>query len=411
MKKTIYMLLMFVTISTTSMAMEISDVENHWAENDIKKLIVANAINGYEDGTFKPDNNITVAEFLKILVEYIDYEKVLEGNRWPDWYVNTAKYYGFITQNEFDNYDNQITRKEVSTILDRYIDAEDVKTNKKFFEDENGENVLRLASLGVITGYQDNTFRGEQAITRAEASAILCRAVAVRRVLVANKKYDLEAAEKLTNINKTPQYDSNYENRYEINNEKIYFYDSGRYAKLEGYTISEKNINNRSLVKLIKSLIQEDAYVAVNYVPDARLMNQIIINYGRQERYVYNNSYVFGFTFYEDKQYELGKISMNDSLSKECFMKITISRMWKDLIDFQNGKYTHELNDQKLYDALNAIFNAETSKCIYEYIQAWIPKLQQREEGQKFAECKQIGKYQVNLYTSGGSRVEIYISK
>lgn len=40
---------------------------NHWAANDIRLLAINNLVNGYEDGTFKPDANIKRAEFAQII--------------------------------------------------------------------------------------------------------------------------------------------------------------------------------------------------------------------------------------------------------------------------------------------------------------------------------------------------------
>ena len=41
-----------------------TDMGSHWADVTIGKLIELGVINGYGDGTFKPDNTITRAEFL-----------------------------------------------------------------------------------------------------------------------------------------------------------------------------------------------------------------------------------------------------------------------------------------------------------------------------------------------------------
>lgn len=367
-------------------------------------------INGYEDGLFKPDNNITVAEFLKMLVQYIDYKKVLEGERWPDWYVNTAKYYGFIYENEFDDYDKPISRKEVATILGRYINLTDVKKSKNVFSDEVSSDVLKLYTLGVISGYEDGTYRGNNEITRAEASVIVCRAVSVRRSLVANKKYDIKNSEKLTNIGKTPSYKSDFSNRYEIKNNKIYFYDAGRYATLDGYTINEKYITNEKLIKMIKVLIQEDGYVALSYMPDQNLLNKMTLNFGKREGYVYNHNIAFGYTFYEDKPYELRRISMNDSLSEECFIKITIDRMWKDFADVKNGEYAHETNNYKLLKSLEVLFEKNFAKEIFDYIQEYLPAVKQNGAEKQYAEMKKIGDYEVNIYNRG-TQFNIYISK
>ena len=43
------------------------DISGHWAEEAINQAYANNRINGYEDGTFRPDNKITRAEAIKIL--------------------------------------------------------------------------------------------------------------------------------------------------------------------------------------------------------------------------------------------------------------------------------------------------------------------------------------------------------
>lgn len=44
-----------------------SDIKGHWAEETIIKFKDKNIISGYPDGTFKPDNSVTRAEFAKII--------------------------------------------------------------------------------------------------------------------------------------------------------------------------------------------------------------------------------------------------------------------------------------------------------------------------------------------------------
>ena len=49
-----------------------SDIDGHWAEETIVKFKDKNIISGYPDGTFKPDNSVTRAEFAKIVTEAFD---------------------------------------------------------------------------------------------------------------------------------------------------------------------------------------------------------------------------------------------------------------------------------------------------------------------------------------------------
>lgn len=44
-----------------------ADVENHWSENYVRNAYFANVVDGYEDGTFRPDNFMTRAEVVKMI--------------------------------------------------------------------------------------------------------------------------------------------------------------------------------------------------------------------------------------------------------------------------------------------------------------------------------------------------------
>ena len=44
----------------------LKDISGHWAKKEINQFISSGYVNGYEDETFRPDNSITRAEFVKI---------------------------------------------------------------------------------------------------------------------------------------------------------------------------------------------------------------------------------------------------------------------------------------------------------------------------------------------------------
>ena len=48
-----------------------NDTKDHWANDNIVWAFESGFVNGYEDGSFRPDNNITKAEFYKILVMFL----------------------------------------------------------------------------------------------------------------------------------------------------------------------------------------------------------------------------------------------------------------------------------------------------------------------------------------------------
>ena len=53
---------------------QFSDTDNHWAKEAIDFMTDKGVINGYEDSTFRPDNNMTKAEFYKVINHLMGFE-------------------------------------------------------------------------------------------------------------------------------------------------------------------------------------------------------------------------------------------------------------------------------------------------------------------------------------------------
>ena len=52
---------------------KITDIDGHWAQNQISNFIEKSYAKGYEDNTFKPDNQITRAEFVRLVNMYFGF--------------------------------------------------------------------------------------------------------------------------------------------------------------------------------------------------------------------------------------------------------------------------------------------------------------------------------------------------
>ena len=149
-------------------------------------------INGYPDGTFRPQNNVTRAEACKIIASIINPDgKAMEKTAFSDvsesdWYygaVTTLESFGAldIFEEKFSA-DTPITRAELVQII--YIISARDGQNKKItvFNDVDTKEacfdaVMHSAAYGIITGYEDKTFKPDANITRAETVTVINRLI------------------------------------------------------------------------------------------------------------------------------------------------------------------------------------------------------------------------------------------
>ena len=168
---------------------EFSDIEGHFAQDYIKTLASDGMINGYEDGSFKPDNTITRAEFAKLVSVIFEitshhvqeYEDV-KSDDWFKPYVDKLSGAGIVTgyDGKFSPYDN-ITRQDAAVICLRIsekcsakLDGESEFADKTDIASYALEAVGALAANEIMNGDGTN-FYPLNNLTRGETAAILCR--------------------------------------------------------------------------------------------------------------------------------------------------------------------------------------------------------------------------------------------
>ena len=171
---------------TTVSAQTFSDTSGHWAESWINKWSDKGVINGYEDGTFRPDDFITRAELAKIISTAKGYTALADiafaDVAGDEWYVSDLK--KCVAQGVIGGYedgtfrpDAYITREEASAMFVRAYNVNAIGMLN--FADNNDISewaktaVTALVGAGVINGYEDGTFLPQATITRAEVVKIL----------------------------------------------------------------------------------------------------------------------------------------------------------------------------------------------------------------------------------------------
>ena len=167
-----------------------SDIGGHWAEDIIAKWIDAEKINGYPDGTFKPDNPVTRAEFVQILYNVLPDRAVAEETDHTftdvsegDWYYESVMallQLGIVAEGETFEPESYITRQDAMTMIGRafYVRSVDSTAVEGFADyseisDYALDYVAGLVEQGLVGGYEDNTIRPLAQITRAESVKIL----------------------------------------------------------------------------------------------------------------------------------------------------------------------------------------------------------------------------------------------
>lgn len=151
---------------------DFSDVPaTHWAAGDINFGVSAGFISGYDDKTFRPDNDITYNEIIKLLVSAVGYSPMAEKNGgYPDGYMTMAARIGIIKGIEFVR-NEAATREKVAqllyqTMLVEVIDPVYGQEDSYQLTDETlmdrlmeGKNLLR--TTGIVTHIPQTGLKGE----------------------------------------------------------------------------------------------------------------------------------------------------------------------------------------------------------------------------------------------------------
>ncbi|WP_155490069.1 immunoglobulin-like domain-containing protein, partial [Paraclostridium sordellii] len=176
---------------TVKEKIEFNDTQGHWAEKTINLFVEKGFINGYDDKTFKPDNSMTRAEFVKVVNNVFGYNQMgteqFDDVNESDWFYSDICIginMGYIKGKSKDKFapNDSITRQEVAMILTNIMDNKDNNLDKlSLFKDGHQTDEWAKPSVegaiesGYLNGYEDQTIRANGNITRAEAISMLSR--------------------------------------------------------------------------------------------------------------------------------------------------------------------------------------------------------------------------------------------
>lgn len=145
-----------------------SDVEKGaWYEATVEWAVSNGVVNGYTDGTFRPSQKVTEAEFLTMILRAFEPNlSPAKGEIWSNVYYNRAKElnYPVISYTDIASRNKTILRKQVAELIS--------STEGVNFSGDNAIHYMLVFGLAEGSNPNDvsiKSFEGDKVLTRAEA--------------------------------------------------------------------------------------------------------------------------------------------------------------------------------------------------------------------------------------------------
>lgn len=167
------------------------DIKGHWAENYIIQLYKQGVVNGRSESIFAPNENVTRAELLKLALlafgfeaevsEKDNFTDLAPEEHWASELILFAKTQGMVDGYEDGTFrpDNSINRAEALKMLIEVagIDLNDNLPSAEFSDIDStawyGPYLNYAVDTALVSGYADGSFGPEKYLSRAEACKIV----------------------------------------------------------------------------------------------------------------------------------------------------------------------------------------------------------------------------------------------
>lgn len=184
-----------VDIDPYNVGHKFTDIQDYWGATYVDFLYNADITTGYSDGTFRPNQNISRAQFAVMLYRYLklDESKYASVNlpfadlgSIPAYAIPAVKALyteGVITGSEkngklYFNPDSALTRAQAAAMIGRtqakgYALADLTFSDSASIPAYAAYYIRAMVGQGVISGYSDGTFKPHSNITRGQMAKIL----------------------------------------------------------------------------------------------------------------------------------------------------------------------------------------------------------------------------------------------
>ena len=165
---------------------EFYDLQDHWSRSVIMRLNGYGIINGYDDGSIRPDAYVSAAEFLTVIVKSLGYTPEANGADWAQPYISKAIELELIDDGEISDYAAPITRGEMAKIAanalkdNTVVDENAVKAKIYDYaeiDDRYKPYVVLAYDKRIVNGNHESCFEPNKYVTRAEAGVVAVRLI------------------------------------------------------------------------------------------------------------------------------------------------------------------------------------------------------------------------------------------
>jgi len=288
-----------------------SDVKGHWAETSINNMKERGVIDGFPDGTFRPDDPVKVDELIKMIVysltektksgkivwakdymdnlpmakrnEMMDLNRTFDLNNppkdntyWAKPYIELAANLGIVKLGDFD-FNYEVFKKDCTREMAAYFLNTTLQTFE-FIENDLYRDLARLAIKdfdggtewyqpdveivivkGLMRGYPDGTFRPKGNITRAEAVFIVDR--------ILNRSLRDPYVPDLSNLPHI-QYETKFGTRHAVFQKQEFLDTLDVMRKAAGTSSGWANLSEEDVVFYKDKKTHDDYVEQIKYVPD-----------------------------------------------------------------------------------------------------------------------------------------------
>lgn len=165
--------------------------ENHWSFTAVQSLAEMGVLSGVESGMFAPDEKVSREQFIKMMIAALKLQETgakaeftdVASERWSAAYIAAAAQKGIVTGYEDGSFApaEDITRQDAAVILRRACTVKKITleqgeihlTDAEAISGYARESVSALSGSGIITGFEDGSFRPFGTLTRAQAAKMI----------------------------------------------------------------------------------------------------------------------------------------------------------------------------------------------------------------------------------------------